>query len=39
MSFTVLWMPIAEQRLAEIWTNAIDRDKVTRAANRLSGNS
>jgi len=35
MSFTVLWMPIAEQRLAEIWTNAIDRDKVSRAAHIL----
>lgn len=32
MSFTVVWKPEAERRLAEIWTDAADRNAVTRAA-------
>jgi hypothetical protein len=35
MNYTVLWMPIAEQRLAAIWTNATDRTDVTRAAHEI----
>ena len=33
MNYTVTWVPSAEQRLADIWLNAPDRDAVTRAAN------
>ena len=33
MSFTVVWKPEAERRLATIWTDAIERDAVTRAAD------
>jgi plasmid stabilization system protein ParE len=32
MSFTVIWKPEARNRLATIWTNATDRNAVTRAA-------
>jgi hypothetical protein len=32
MTYTVLWRPVAEQRLAAIWTTAIDRNAVTQAA-------
>jgi plasmid stabilization system protein ParE len=32
MRFTVVWKPEAERRLATIWTEATDRDAVTRAA-------
>lgn len=32
MSFTVVWKPEAERRLAMIWTDATDRGAVTRAA-------
>jgi hypothetical protein len=32
MSFTVVWKPEAERRLATIWTDATDRDAVTRAS-------
>jgi plasmid stabilization system protein ParE len=35
MTYTVLWVPKAEQDLATLWTNAIDRDAVTRAANEI----
>jgi hypothetical protein len=35
MNFTVLWMPIAEARLADIWTTAVDRNRITRAAHLI----
>jgi hypothetical protein len=35
MRYTVLWVPRAEQELADIWTNAADRDAVTRAAHEI----
>ena len=31
MTFTVLWTPRAETNLAQIWTAAADRNKITRA--------
>jgi plasmid stabilization system protein ParE len=31
MNFTVIWKPEAERRLATIWTDAADRNAVTRA--------
>ena len=33
MIFTVLWKPIAKNRLTEIWIDASDRNAVTKAAN------
>ncbi len=33
MSFTVLWTPVAEQRLAAIWSDAGDRNLVTQVAS------
>jgi hypothetical protein len=35
MSFTVVWKPEAERRLATIWTEATDRSAVTRAAGAI----
>jgi plasmid stabilization system protein ParE len=35
MSFTVVWKPEAERRLATIWTDAVDRNAVTRAAGAI----
>jgi hypothetical protein len=35
MSFTVVWKPEAERRLATIWTDATDRNAVTRAAGAI----
>jgi hypothetical protein len=35
MRYTVLWRPVAEQRLAEIWIAAADRDAVARAADSI----
>ncbi len=35
MSFTVVWKPEAERRLATIWTDAIDRNAVSRAADAI----
>ena len=35
MNYTVLWMPVAEQRLAAIWTSAADRNAVTQAAHAI----
>lgn len=35
MSYSVLWRPIAEQRLAEIWMSANDRNAVSRAAHAI----
>jgi plasmid stabilization system protein ParE len=33
--YTVLWRPSAEQNLAEIWTKAVDRGAVARAADSI----
>jgi hypothetical protein len=33
MNYTVLWLRAAEQTLADIWTNATDRNAVTAAAD------
>jgi len=35
MTFTVVWRPSAERRLAEIWTDAKDRQEVTNAADAI----
>ena len=35
MNYTVYWRPAAEDELAEIWTNATDRQAVTAAANSI----
>jgi plasmid stabilization system protein ParE len=35
MTYTVAWVPSAEQRLADIWLHAPDRDRVTRAAHDI----
>jgi hypothetical protein len=37
MSYTVLWLPDAENELARIWIEANDRQAVTRAAELLDG--
>jgi len=35
MSFTVVWRPSAEGKLAELWNAAADRSAITSAANRI----
>lgn len=35
MTYTVEWLPAAEQDLADLWNNAPDRGAVTAAANAL----
>lgn len=35
MNFDVIWVPAAESQLAAIWTNARDRNAVTRASDRI----
>ncbi len=35
MSFHVVWAPIAEDRLAELWLASDDRQQITEAANRI----
>jgi plasmid stabilization system protein ParE len=35
MRFTVTWHPSAERELTEIWLQAMDREAVTQAANRI----
>jgi plasmid stabilization system protein ParE len=35
MKYTVIWRPAAERKLASIWTNADDRQSVTRAADDI----
>lgn len=32
MNYTVIWLPDAEQELAEVWLNAPHRSAITRAA-------
>ena len=35
MRYTVVWMPRAEQRLAQLWLDASDRPALTRSADTL----
>ena len=35
MNYRVIWVPRAEQELAELWLNAPNRDAVTRAAQEI----
>lgn len=35
MTYTVDWLPSAEQELADVWTNAPDRAAVNAASNRI----
>jgi plasmid stabilization system protein ParE len=35
MKYSVIWLPSAEADLATIWTNALDRAAVTRAAMQI----
>jgi hypothetical protein len=35
MNFTVVWVPSAEDQLADLWLNARDRGALTRAADRI----
>lgn len=35
MSFTVIWKPVAERQLAELWLNAEDRTTFTFAAEEV----
>jgi hypothetical protein len=35
VSFTVVWRPSAERRLAELWINAPDRHALTAAADAI----
>jgi plasmid stabilization system protein ParE len=35
MTFTVIWKPSAESKLAAIWNEATDRHAVTSAANAI----
>jgi hypothetical protein len=38
MRFTVLWVPGAEQRLAELWLSSSERDAVTAASHIIDQN-
>jgi len=35
MDWTVVWVPDAEQELADLWLNATDRDRITLAAAEI----
>jgi plasmid stabilization system protein ParE len=35
MRYTVVWLPSAEEELANIWNGAADRQAVSRAANEI----
>jgi plasmid stabilization system protein ParE len=35
MNFTVVWRPSAEERLAEVWLDAADRQGIADAANTI----
>jgi hypothetical protein len=35
MKFTVVWFPSAQQRLAELWLEAGDKQRLTEAADRI----
>jgi hypothetical protein len=38
MKYSVIWRPVAEQRLAELWLDASDRNDVAAAADKLDAN-
>lgn len=35
MKYTVVWLPTAEARLADIWNQAADRQEVANASDRI----
>ena len=35
MRYTVVWIPSAEARLADLWLRAVDRQAVTDSSNRI----
>jgi ParE toxin of type II toxin-antitoxin system, parDE len=35
MNYTVIWQPSAEKMLADLWTNAPDRDAVAASADHI----
>lgn len=35
MRFTVVWSPVAQDQLAEIWVRATDRAAITQASHRI----
>lgn len=35
MRFTVIWSPVAEDQLTELWLHATDRNAVTRAQHQI----
>jgi hypothetical protein len=35
MKYTVVWVPTARNKLADLWTHAPDRKVITKAANRI----
>lgn len=35
MPFTVVWLPSAQDELADIWVRSLDRQAVSDAANRI----
>jgi hypothetical protein len=35
MNWTVVWRPVAESHLAELWTNGPDRADISRAADEI----
>jgi hypothetical protein len=35
MSYTVVWLPVAENQLARLWTNFADRQAIADAADAL----
>jgi hypothetical protein len=37
LKYTVVWQRQAEAALARLWTKAIDRDAITKAANAIDG--
>jgi len=35
MTYTVVWVPSAERRLAELWNQATDQQAITDSSNRI----
>jgi hypothetical protein len=35
MKYTVIWQPLAQQALAQLWINARDRKEISNAANTI----
>lgn len=35
MPFTVVWLPAAQDALAELWVRSVDRQAITDAADRI----